>query len=340
MTPEHVRLLYDFNAWAHHRTLDASAALTGEQFTRNLGSSYGSVRDTLTHLMGGEWFWLERWHGRSPGALPPTEELTDRASLRARWAASEQKLLQFVAGCTAEDLARVQHYRTTEGQPNAQPLWQMLQHLANHGSYHRGQITSMLRQLGAVPAATDLILFYREHAGTLPAKALDPATVRLLFEYNTWANSRTLDACGTLTREQFTRDLGSSFRSVRDTLVHILGAEWVWLERCQGRSPGALPAAEQFPTLASVNTRWIEIERNLLDLVARLSAEELARVHEFRTLKSGIYANALWQALQHVVNHSTYHRGQVAMLLRQSGAKPKFTDLIYFYRERAGQALD
>jgi len=340
VTPGHVCLLYEFNAWANRRALDACAALTGEQFTRNLGSSYGSVRDTLVHLMGGEWFWLERWHGRSPGGLPPAEEFVHLASLRARWATSEQNLLQFVTGRTAEDLARVQHYRTSEGQPNAQPLWQMLQHLANHGSYHRGQITSMLRQLGAVPAATDLILFYRERAGKPPAEALDPATVRLLFEYNAWANRRTLDACGTLTQEQFTRDLGSSFRSVRDTLAHILGAEWVWLERCQGRSPGALPAAEQFPTLASVNTRWTEIERNLLDLVARLSGEELARVHEFRTLKSGMYANALWQALQHVVNHSTYHRGQVAMLLRQSGAKPNFTDLIYFYRERVGQALD
>jgi len=340
VTPEQVRLLYDFNAWANHRTLDACAALTGEQFTRNLGSSYASVRDTLTHIMGGEWFWLERWHGRSPGGLPPAEEFADLASLRARWATSEQNLLQFVTGRTAEDLARVQHYRTTEGQPNAQPLWQMLQHLANHGSYHRGQITSMLRQLGAVPAATDLILFYRERGGKPPAEAPDPRTVRLLFEYNAWANRRALDACDSLAVDQFTRDLGSSFGSVRDTLVHILGAEWVWFERCQGRSPGALPAAEQFPTLASVRVRSAEIERNQLDLVARLSAEELACVHEFRTLKSGMYANALWQALQHVVNHSTYHRGQVAMLLRQSGAKPNFTDLIYFYRERAGQALD
>src|SRR5229473_8237636 len=169
---------------------------------------------------------------------------------------------------------------------------------------------------------------------------MTPEEFRTLYDYNSWANHRTVEACVALTQEQFTRDLGSSFRSVRDTLVHILGAEWVWLERCQGRSPGALPAAEQFLTLASVNTRWTEIERNLLDLVARLSGEELARVHEFRTLKSGMYANALWQALQHVVNHSTYHRGQVAMLLRQSGAKPNFTDLIYFYRERAGQALD
>lgn len=340
MRIETFRALYDYNAWADHRLLDACAALSHEQFTRDLGAGFPSVRDTLVHILDGEWFWLERWQGRSPAGLPPANRFSDLAGIRARWSEVEGELLRFVAGRTAEDLARVQHYRTTEGNPNSQPLWQMLQHLANHGSYHRGQITSMLRQLGAVPAATDLILFYRERAGKPPAEALDPATVRLLFEYNAWANRRTLDACGTLTQEQFTRDLGSSFRSVRDTLAHILGAEWVWLERCQGRSPGALPAAEQFPTLASVNTRWTEIERNLLDLVARLSGEELARVHEFRTLKSGMYANALWQALQHVVNHSTYHRGQAAMLLRQSGAKPNFTDLIYFYRERAGQALD
>src|SRR5712692_64595 len=158
----------------------------------------------------------------------------------------------------------------------------------------------MLRQLSAEPAATDLILFYRERGGKPPAEPLDPPTVRLLYEYNAWANRRTLDACGTLTQEQFTRDLGSSFSSVRDTLVHILGAEWVWLERYQGRSPGALPAAEQFPTLTSVRARSAEIERDLLDFVDGLSAEKLARIHEFRTLKSGSYANALWQALQHV----------------------------------------
>ena len=340
MTPEHVCLLFEFNAWANHRALDACAALTGEQFTRNLGSSYGSVRDTLAHIMGGEWFWLERCHGRSPSALPPADEFADLASLRARWATGEQNLLQFVAGRTAEDLASVQHYRTTEGQPNAQPLWQMLQHLANHGSYHRGQITSMLRQLSVVPAATDLILFYRERAGKPPSQPLDPSTVRLLYDYNAWANDRTLDACGTLTQEQFTRDLGSSFGSVRDTLAHIMGAEWVWFERWHGRSPSALPVASEFSALARVRARWTEIESSQLEFVGHLSAEDLARIREYRTLKSGVYVHPLWQSMQHVVNHSTYHRGQVAMLLRQSGAKPNFTDLIYFYRERAGQALD
>ncbi len=340
MTPEQIRALYDYNAWANRRILDACGALTEEQFTRDLGSSFRSVRDTLVHIMLGEGFWLERFRGRSPGAVPPVEPLPNLARVRERWAGIERELCQFVAGCTAEDLARVQHYRTTEGNPSAQPLWQMLQHLANHGSYHRGQITTMLRQLGAAPSATDLIKFYREACGKAPDEAIDPAAVRLLYEYNAWANHRTLDSCNDLSEEQFTRDLGSSFRSVRGTVVHILGAEWVWLERWHGRSPRALPAAEEFPRLASVGSHWAELESNLLRFINGLSAEELARVHSFHTLTAGTAANPLWQTVQHVVNHGSYHRGQVATLLRQLGAKPLFTDFIYFCRERAGQALD
>jgi len=62
----------------------------------------------------------------------------------------------------------------------------------------------------------------------------------LLYEYNSWANRRSLDACSTLTDEQFTRDIGSSFRSVRDTLSHICEVEWLWLERWHGRSANSL----------------------------------------------------------------------------------------------------
>lgn len=164
---------------------------------------------------------------------------------------------------------------------------------------------------------------------------MTPEHIRLLYDYNSWANHRTLDACAALSDEQFTRDLGSSFRSARDTLVHIMGAEWVWLERWHGRSPGALPAAEQFPTLASVRARWAEIEGNLLRFVNGLTAEDLAGVREFHTLTMGTSASPLWQTLQHLVNHGSYHRGQVTTLLRQLGAQSISTDLIRFYRERA-----
>ena len=161
---------------------------------------------------------------------------------------------------------------------------------------------------------------------------------RLLYDFNAWANQRTLDACAALTHEQFTRDLGSSFRSVRDTLAHIYGAQWVWLERWHGRIPPALPSPADFPDFETVKRRFAEIDRNLIDYAASLSAEDLQRVLDYRTLAGTPNAQPLWQMLQHVANHSTYHRGQVTTLLRQLGAKATATDLIYFYRERAAKS--
>ena len=62
---------------------------------------------------------------------------------------------------------------------------------------------------------------------------------------------------------------------------------------------------------------------------------DLDRKIEYKTLKFGVYKNPLWQSMQHVVNHGSYHRGQVTTLLRQLGAQPVLTDLMHFYRERA-----
>jgi uncharacterized damage-inducible protein DinB len=167
---------------------------------------------------------------------------------------------------------------------------------------------------------------------------ITPEHARTLFAYDAWANGRMLDACAALAPEQFTRDLGSSFRSVRDTLAHIMGAEWLWLERFRGRSLASLPSADQFPDLASLRARWTQVERDLLSYVEVLSAADLERSFDYRDMKGDPHSNLLWQTLQHLANHGTYHRGQVTTLLRQLGAKPIGTDLIGFYRERAAQA--
>ena len=164
MNCDEIRLLYDYNSWANAGTLEACGALDLELLTRDLASSHRSVRDTLAHIMGAEWVWLERWNGRVPTALPAGESFPDLESLRRRWSEVERDLLGFVAGLAEADLGRELQYRALDGQPYSQPLWQMLQHLVNHGSYHRGQVAAMLRQLGAKPGATDLIAFYRERA--------------------------------------------------------------------------------------------------------------------------------------------------------------------------------
>ncbi|MHB8753582.1 MAG: DinB family protein [Candidatus Acidiferrales bacterium] len=163
MTVEDVHLLYDYNSWANRRALDACARLSTAQLTQNVNSSFPSVRDTLAHIMLVEWLWLERWLGRSPGF--PTENFPDLVSLRSRWQKIESDLLKFVRALSAADLDRVVTYRNTKGNSFSDRIWQMLQHLVNHGTYHRGQITTLLRQLDATPVATDLIAFYRERSG-------------------------------------------------------------------------------------------------------------------------------------------------------------------------------
>ncbi len=164
---------------------------------------------------------------------------------------------------------------------------------------------------------------------------MSPEDMRQLYDYNAWANRRAMEAAAALTPEQFTKPLGSSFSSVRDTLAHLYGAEWIWLERFQGRSPASLPDASQFASLASLRERWLEQETHLLGFVRGLTQADLDRVMEYKTLKFGVYRNSLWQSMQHLVNHGTYHRGQVTTLLRQLGAQPILTDLMHFYRERA-----
>ena len=164
---------------------------------------------------------------------------------------------------------------------------------------------------------------------------MTPEEMCTLYDYNAWANRRSLDAAGALTREQFVKPMGSSFGSVRDTLAHICGAEWIWLERFQGRSPSALPDTGAVEDVASLREKWSEQEARLLAFVGKLTQEDLNRVMEYKTLKFGVYRNPLWQSMQHVVNHGTYHRGQVTTLLRQLGAQPMLTDLMHFYRERA-----
>jgi uncharacterized damage-inducible protein DinB len=165
-----------------------------------------------------------------------------------------------------------------------------------------------------------------------------PEEMVMLFEYNGWANRRALEAASVLSSEQFNKQLGSSFSSVRDTLSHMYGAEWVWLERFQGRTPATFPDGAEFADVEKLKASWLELEEKQLNFVRGLKQEDLDRILEYKTFRFGVYKNPLWQSMQHVVNHGTYHRGQVTTMLRQLGATPILTDLMHYYRERATAA--
>lgn len=160
---------------------------------------------------------------------------------------------------------------------------------------------------------------------------MNTGDIGVLFRYNRWANARVLDAAGRLTQEQFTRDMPGSFRSVRSTLAHILSAEWVWLERWKGTSPPALLDPADFPDLEALEARWAGVEREQRDFVEAATEEALGKVVAYVNTKGETWRYPLSQMMQHVVNHSSYHRGQVTTLLRQLGAEPAATDLLLFF---------
>jgi len=159
---------------------------------------------------------------------------------------------------------------------------------------------------------------------------MNKSDVEYLLEYNRWANARILDEVSKLTPEQFTRDLKSSHPSVRDTFAHLIAAEWIWLERWKGTSPGALLTPTDFPTVESLRAKLARVEGDYQEFVAGLSDAFLAEVISYRNTRNEEWAYPLGQMMQHVMNHSTYHRGQVTTLLRQSGASVTPVDLLVF----------
>jgi uncharacterized damage-inducible protein DinB len=167
---------------------------------------------------------------------------------------------------------------------------------------------------------------------------MKPEEMLALYEYNAWADRRALEAASALSKEQYLQTLGSSFSSVRATLAHIFGAERVWLERFEGHSPSGLPDSPEFDDIEKLKTSWSEFETRLLGFVRGLRQEDLDRMIKYKTINFGEYSNPLWQSMQHVVNHGTYHRGQITTMLRQLGAKPILTDLMHYYREKSAAA--
>jgi uncharacterized damage-inducible protein DinB len=136
--------------------------LSVDDFRRELPSSHGGVRGTLTHILGAEWIWLERWKGVSPTRRIDEGEFQDVLALRERWKSIEEHRASWFESLRERDVVEIVRYKTLDGKGYGAPLWQLVQHVANHSTYHRGQVLLLLRQLGAKPVSTDLLFYDRE----------------------------------------------------------------------------------------------------------------------------------------------------------------------------------
>jgi uncharacterized damage-inducible protein DinB len=157
MTADDARRLFAFNVWANRRLLDAARSVPPSDFARDLGSSFGSIGGTLLHIMSGEWKWLQYWLGRSYEREFRADDYPDVAALEAGWATVWPDQEAFVASLTEERLESTSLVRGAQ-----RPLSDTLQHLLNHSSHHRGQVSTMLRQVGRTPPGLDFLVYLVE----------------------------------------------------------------------------------------------------------------------------------------------------------------------------------
>jgi len=162
MTTGEARELFSYGSWATARMFSAAEALTREQVEAFVVSSFPSIRDTLAHIVGSEWIWLQRWLGDSPTSRPAWDGSAALAELKGRLAAVEAERASFLAGLTDVDLERVVTYHGLDGQSFSHPLGDLMRHVVNHSTYHRGQLATLLRQLGQTPPSTDFTRYLRE----------------------------------------------------------------------------------------------------------------------------------------------------------------------------------
>src|ERR1043166_2298059 len=161
--------------------------------------------------------------------------------------------------------------------------------------------------------------------------------VRDLFDYTEWANGLAMDAAGKLSNEDLRRDVNISHQSIFGTLLHMAGAEWIWLERGNGRSPAKAEAWSMWTTescadLATLNQRWQDLVDRRARYVSQLDEQRLAAELPFKLLSGDPSSMRLVDQMQHVVNHATMHRGQIVGMIRQLGIDPPSTDLLFYLR--------
>ncbi len=169
-SPERIRQLMEHNYWARDRQFEAAATLTAEQFLRPMGNSFSSLRDTLGHLVAVEWIWLERWRGRSARSLQSADAFSNLKTLAERWNVVEIQMRGFLGKLDSQSLASPVTYTNLRGELWTYPLEEMIAHVFTHQTYHRGQVTMILRLLGAKPPMVDYLKWYEEVHELRPAK--------------------------------------------------------------------------------------------------------------------------------------------------------------------------
>jgi uncharacterized damage-inducible protein DinB len=150
-TKEHLQHMFDFVCWADNQMLAASRTVPDEGYYKDQGISIGSIHKLLVHAMAAQWIWLSRWRGESPTRIESHEDYPTRDSVMLRWPLVHSAITDFLGTQSPKALARDVQYRNTRGELFALPLAELMLHVIDHATYHRGQLNTMIKHAGGQP---------------------------------------------------------------------------------------------------------------------------------------------------------------------------------------------
>ena len=154
MTASDLQRHIRYNNWASQLLMQAIYELPPGELERPTGISHHSILGTMAHLHFADWIWYTR-------VAEPMEKPSETLqALEGEWPDLQQRWERFCDGLSDADLARRIAYRSIRGYDGVATVEQIVLHLVNHGTLHRGQVMGMIRQLGITPPGTDLLHYY------------------------------------------------------------------------------------------------------------------------------------------------------------------------------------
>lgn len=346
--------LFLYNTWAHGRIFKLCEGLTDSQLDEPRDMGFGSLRNTLFHILAAEEIWLERWN-----SIPWRPFETEAKGLPL---AEIARRLEVVSAGRKQLMDRERdslwrrdcEYKDSKGNAYRNRLDGLLMHVANHGIHHRAQALSYLKQFGrTVPGGLDYIFFRfaspvvkQEQAtidsmrqfgmevetGTGLAVGWSAPWVSDYFAYGDWANDRLLSLVEPLDDAALNRSFGIGVDTIRKTVLHIVNAERWWLNNWTiGPSMYEKPLETTSITeLRSVWNQTIPARNQFLNSLDEASAQ---RVLTALVGPMQVRVPVIEAAVQ-LGGHGTHHRAQLINMLRQTGVTPPACDLMVWLRER------
>jgi uncharacterized damage-inducible protein DinB len=330
--------LYRYNSWANQRLLASCDGLSDAELDEPREMGFGTLRNTLFHMLVSEEIWLERWKSMPWRPFPFDAEglpLAEIARRLAHVAADRQTFMDRERG---DGWRRNCDYKDSKGQAHSKPLDGLMLHVANHAIHHRAQALNFLKGFGrTVPGGLDYLFFrfakpsvsqepatvesmrsfgLEVETGASPEVAWDAEVVANYFAYGDWANDRLLGLIDSLDDAALDRSWGMGLDTIRKTALHLADAERWWLKNWTV-CPAQMERAPQSTSIADLRADWDRIITQRGRFLASLDEASAQRVVTALVGPMSVRIPMIESLLQ-LCGHGTHHRAQLINMLRRT----------------------